>query len=120
MSIVLLLAIGGLTGGGFYLITARSLSRIILGFGLLGHAAVLALLVSGGGPGAAPLVDNGADAIANPIPQALALTAIVISFGLTLFLLALAQRRQDFSGDDLVEDDLEDRRIATQHERNGS
>ncbi len=112
------MAIGGLTGGGFYLITARSLSRIILGFGLLGHAAVLALLVAGGGPGAAPLVDNGIDRIANPVPQALALTAIVISFGLTLFLLALAQRRQDFSGDDLVEDDLEDRRIATQHERN--
>ena len=121
MSIVLLAAIGGLTGSGFYLITARSLSRIILGFGLLGHAAVLALLTAGGPPGDAPLVgSDGSDAIANPVPQALALTAIVISFGLTLFLLALAQRRQDFSGDDLVEDDLEDRRIATQHERDAA
>jgi multicomponent Na+:H+ antiporter subunit C len=49
--------------------------------------------------------------MSNPLPQALALTAIVISFGLTLFLLALAVRQQDLTGDDLVEDDLEDRRI---------
>ncbi len=41
------------------------------------------------------------------------MTAIVISFGLTLFLLALAVRQQTLSGDDQVEDDLEDRRIAT-------
>jgi multicomponent Na+:H+ antiporter subunit C len=49
---------------------------------------------------------------ANPLPQALSLTAIVISFGLTLYLLALARRQQILTGDDLVEDDVEDRRIA--------
>jgi multicomponent Na+:H+ antiporter subunit C len=54
--------------------------------------------------------------MANPLPQALALTAIVISFGLTLFVLALARRQQMITGDDLVEDDVEDRRIATTHE----
>ena len=83
---------------------------------MLGHATVLALLISGGPPGEAPLVDNidlsATEGVANPIPQALSLTAIVISFGLTLFLLALAQRRQDFAGDDIVEDNLEDNRIA--------
>jgi multicomponent Na+:H+ antiporter subunit C len=42
----------------------------------------------------------------------LSLTAIVISFGLTLYLLALARRQQILTGDDLVEDDVEDRRIA--------
>ncbi len=113
MSVAVLIAIGGLTTVGIYLITARSLSRIILGFSLLGHAAVLALLTAGGPPGAAPIADQTAPELsANPVPQALALTAIVISFGLTLFLLALARRQQTLSGDDLVEDDLEDRRIA--------
>lgn len=113
MSLSLLMAIAGLTGVGIYMITARSLSRIILGFSLLGHAAVLALLAAGGPAGAPPLANqNDPSTISNPLPQALALTAIVISFGLTLFMLALAQRQQDLTGDDLVEDDLEDIRIA--------
>lgn len=114
MSLSLLAAIGGLTAVGIYLITSRSLSRIILGFALLSHATVLALLTAGGSPGAAPIADQTTpDASANPVPQALALTAIVISFGLTLYLLALARRQHVLSGDDLVEDDLEDRRIAS-------
>ncbi len=113
MSAALLLAVGGLTSVGIYLITARSLSQIILGFSLLGHATVLALLVAGGAAGDAPFAGTAAVTdISNPLPQALALTAIVISFGLTLFLLALAVRQQDLTGDDQVEDDLEDRRIA--------
>lgn len=107
----MLATVGALTAIGLYLITARSLSRIILGFSLLGHAAVLALLTAGGPLGAAPFADSEQD-IANPVPQALALTAIVISFGLTLFLLALAGRQQTLTGDDLVEDDVEDRRIG--------
>lgn len=117
MSVALILAVGGLTSAGIYLITARSLSRIILGFSLLGHAAVLALVASGGPAGEAPIAPAEgiakAEGIANPLPQALSLTAIVISFGLTLFLLALAARQRTLTGDDLVEDDLEDRRIAT-------
>ena len=75
------------------------------------RAAVLALLGAGGRSGAAPIA-GAREALSNPLPQALALTAIVISFGLTLFLLALAGRQQLLTGDDLVEDDLEDRRIA--------
>ncbi len=113
MSASLLAAIGGLVAVGTYLVTARSLSRIVLGFSMLGHAAVLGLLVSGGTAGDAPLADTAApEDAANPLPQALSLTAIVISFGLTLFLLALARRQRVLTGDDLVEDDLEDRRVA--------
>lgn len=116
MSVALLVTVAGLAAIGTYLITARSMSRIVLGFSMLGHAAVLALLAAGGPAGQAPLADrleeSGAEA-ANPLPQALSLTAIVISFGLTLFLLALARRQHMLTGDDLVEDDLEDRRIAT-------
>jgi multicomponent Na+:H+ antiporter subunit C len=57
--------------------------------------------------------------LSDPLPQAFALTAIVISFGLTLFLLALARRQAQLTGDDLVEDDLEDRRIAIETEAEG-
>ena len=114
MSLALIVAVGGLAAIGTYLITARSLSRIVLGFALLGHAAVLALLASGGRSGSPPIVDGVPDPDgANPLPQALSLTAIVISFGLTLYVLALARRQQVLTGDDLVEDDVEDRRIAS-------
>ena len=76
-------------------------------------AVTIALIAAGGEPGSPPLADQApVEVISDPLPQAFALTAIVISFGLTLFLLALARREQQLTGDDLVEDDLEDRRIA--------
>ena len=113
MSGALLFAVGGLTAVGLYFLTGRPLSRIILGYALLGHAAVIALLAAGGAAGQPPIAGQAApENMANPLPQALTLTAIVISFGLTLFLLALAKRQRSLSGDDLVEDDIEDRRIA--------
>ena len=113
MSATLIVVIAGLSAIGTYLVTSRLLSRIVLGFALLGHAAVLALLAAGGPEGEPPLADQTSPAeSSNPLPQALSLTAIVISFGLTLFLLALARRQQQLTGEDLVEDDIEDRRIA--------
>jgi multicomponent Na+:H+ antiporter subunit C len=113
MSAALIVVVGVLTAIGTYLVTSRVLSRIVLGFALLGHAAVLALLAAGGAAGNPPLVGEApVEDAANPLPQALSLTAIVISFGLTLFLLALAQREQELTGADFVEDDVEDRRIA--------
>jgi multicomponent Na+:H+ antiporter subunit C len=113
----MIFAVGGLVAAGTFLVTSRSLSRIVLGFALLGHAAVLALLAAGGPAGSPPIVDGEPPAdTSNPLPQALSLTAIVISFGLTLFVLALARRQQLLTGDDLVEDDVEDRRIATTRE----
>jgi len=114
MSIAMIFAVAGLVAAGTFLVTSRSLSRIVLGFGMLGHAAVIALLAAGGPAGSPPIVDGEpvADTV-DPLPQALSLTAIVISFGLTLFILALARRQQLLTGDDLVEDDVEDRRIAT-------
>lgn len=117
MSVAMIFAVAGLVAAGTFLVTSRSLSRIVLGFALLGHAAVLALLASGGRAGSPPIVDGEPAAdTSNPLPQALSLTAIVISFGLTLFVLALARRQQLLTGDDLVEDDVEDRRIATTRE----
>ena len=117
MSLAMIFAVAGLVAAGTFLVTSRSLSRIVLGFALLGHAAVLALLASGGRAGSPPIADGEPAAdMSNPLPQALSLTAIVISFGLTLYVLALARRQQLLTGDDLVEDDVEDRRIATEQE----
>ncbi len=103
-----------LVGVGVYLLLQRTLTRIILGLALVAHAANLLLVVAGGDPGTAPIVGRFSDgeAVADPLPQALALTAIVIAFGISAFLLSLAYRSFVLSRDDEVEDDVEDRRIA--------
>jgi multicomponent Na+:H+ antiporter subunit C len=97
---------------GTYLVLQRKLSRIIIGIALLGHGANV-LMVSSGKRGRAPLIGNGpTDGLADPLPQALALTAIVISFGVTALLLALAYRSWLLTSDDEVQDDVEDRDVA--------
>ena len=114
MIVALALTIGLLYAIGTHLLLQRSLTRIILGLALMGHGANLLLLLAGGRAGEPPLVDGARDpaAVADPLPQALALTAIVITFGVTAFLLALAYRSWSIRRDDTVEDDVEDRRIA--------
>lgn len=108
----LALVVGGLYAVGTYLLLQRTLTRIVIGIALLGHGANLVLLASGQ-PGAAPIVgENPPSRFADPLPQALALTAIVITFGVAAFLLTLAYRGWLLRGDDEVEDDIEDRRIA--------
>lgn len=89
-------ALAGLVAAaGVWLLLARHMLRMVFGVTLLGTAANLVVLVSGGlTPDAAPLVPDGlaapAGAVASPLPQALVLTAIVIGFGLAAFALALA------------------------------
>jgi multicomponent Na+:H+ antiporter subunit C len=117
MSPILALTAGALFAAGTYLIMQRLLTRIIVGLGLLSHGANLLLLGSGGEPGAAPILDGGDQVISDPLPQALVLTALVITFGVTAFLLALAYRSQVLTRSDAVEDDLEDRRISAAHGR---
>jgi multicomponent Na+:H+ antiporter subunit C len=114
MSLVVALTAGVLFGGGIYLVLQKFLSRIIVGLGLIAHAANLVLLGSGGRPGTPPILegDVAGAAYSDPLPQALVLTAIVITFGVTAFLLALAYRSWEEHGADEVEDDIEDRRIA--------
>ena len=113
MSIVLAASTALMFSLGTYLLLQRRLSRLIIGLGLLGHGANLLLLLSGGRRGVAGIVGStDGKVIADPMPPALALTAIVISFAVTAFLLALAHRSWQLTGNDLVEDDLEDRRIA--------
>ena len=113
MSLVLAVATALLFSLGTWLLLQRSLTRTIIGLGLMGHGANLLMLLSGRRRGVAPVAGSmEGHQIADPMPQALALTAIVISFGLTAFLLAVAYRSWQLTGDDLAEDDVEDRRIA--------
>lgn len=105
------LLIAVLAGTGTYLVMHRTLTRIILGLGLLGNAINLLILTSGDGPGVAPIIGQDGD-FTDPVPQALVLTAIVIGFGVTSFLLAMAYRAWTISGSDEVEDDITDRRLA--------
>lgn len=112
-NLVLVLLIGVLFGTGVYLLLERSLSRVLVGVTLMGNGANLLLLVAGGAAGGPPLVGSGPEAdMADPLPQALVLTAIVITLGLSAFLLAMAFRSWQLHGHDEVQDDLEDRRIA--------
>lgn len=111
MSWLLAVLVGALFAAGTYLILQRTLTRIVIGVAVLGHGVNLLLLASGA-TGAAPIVDSGDEAIADPLPQAFVLTAIVISFSITAFLLTLAYRSWQLTRDDEVEDDIEDRRIA--------
>jgi multicomponent Na+:H+ antiporter subunit C len=105
---------------GTWLMMQRRLTRIIIGLGLLGHGANLLLVTSGGIGGRAPIIGSeGSGDFADPLPQALALTAIVITFGVTALLLALGYRSWQVSTDDRVEDDVEDRRIERRSSLDG-
>ncbi len=115
------LVVGALYSVGFYLLLQRSLMKVLLGIVVLGHGANLLLQLAGGPPGRAPIVgDAPTGSFTDPLPQALALTAIVITFALTTFLLALGYRSWVLLGDDEVQDDVEDRRIARRERPAGS
>lgn len=112
MSVLLAAVAAILFGVGTYLVLQRTLSRIIIGLALLTHGGNV-LLIAAGRWGDAPLVGSGrARSFSDPIPQALALTSIVISFAVTALLLALAYRSWLLTSDDAVEDDVGDRAIA--------
>ncbi|MEO1057307.1 MAG: NADH-quinone oxidoreductase subunit K [Actinomycetota bacterium] len=113
MTVLFAFAAALLFATGTWMLLQRRLSRILIGVGLVGHGSNLLLLTSGGPGGSAPIIDTGDPAdFSDPLPQALALTSIVITFGVTAFLLALGYRSWRITRDDLVENDVEDRLIA--------
>jgi multicomponent Na+:H+ antiporter subunit C len=113
MSVLLALTAASLFSLGTWLLLQRRLTRIVIGIGLIGHGTNILLITSGGGGGVPPGIGKGdKEDFADPLPQALALTAIVITFGVTAFLLAMAYRSWQLTHDDVVADDLEDRLIA--------
>ncbi len=109
MIVVLAFVIGGLYAAGLYMMMRRSIVKLIIGLGLLSHAANLLIFTAGGLVRARPpLIPEGATAppapFADPLPQALILTAIVISFGVLAFALVLIHRTHETVGtDDLDE-----------------
>lgn len=88
----LAITVGLLVFGAVFLFSKREMLRIILGFVLLGHAGNLVLMAAGGTsrrdePFGAP---DDLSTVADPLPQAFVLTAIVIAFSITIFMLVLA------------------------------
>ncbi|MEV4776648.1 Na(+)/H(+) antiporter subunit C [Microbacterium sp. LWH12-1.2] len=104
VSLTLIVIMAVLFACGVYAMLERSLTRVLIGFLLLGNATNLLLLIVMGVPGEAPF--HGADGrVSDPLPQALTLTAIVITFAVSAFLLALIYRSWQLGQADTVEDD---------------
>ncbi|QGQ47834.1 Na(+)/H(+) antiporter subunit C [Metabacillus sediminilitoris] len=103
MEVLMCIICGFLFSAATYLMLSKSILRIIIGTGLLSHGAHLLILTMGGlKNGAAPLLGEHAKWYVDPLPQALILTAIVISFGVTSFFLVLAYRSyQELGTDDM-------------------
>jgi multicomponent Na+:H+ antiporter subunit C len=112
-NLTLVVVIAALVTVGVYLLLERSLSRVLIGVILLGNGANLLFLVAGGAAGRPPIVGSADPSeMSDPLPQAMVLTAIVITLGMTAFLLAMAYRSWQLHRHDEVQDDVEDRRIA--------
>jgi multicomponent Na+:H+ antiporter subunit C len=111
-SLALIIAASAMIGCGIYLVMERSLTRVLVGLVMLGNGVNVLFLISGGPPGRAPIVDpDDPSRMSDPLPQALVLTAIVISLATAAFVLAMAYRSWQLTGHDDVQDDVEDRAI---------
>jgi multicomponent Na+:H+ antiporter subunit C len=108
VSLVLIIVMAVLFACGVYAMLERSLTRVLIGFLLLGNAANLLLLIVMGQPGVAPFYGAEGEVVSDPLPQALTLTAIVITFAVSAFLLALIYRSWQLGQADTVEDDEAD------------
>lgn len=116
-NLILVIVSAVLVGAGVTLILERSLTRILVGFVLTGNGLNALFLVVSGPAGAPPILGLGTGEMADPLPQAMVLTAIVITLGTTAFGLALAYRSWQLTGTDDVQDDLEDDMIRRRAER---
>ncbi len=115
MTTLLAIVIGCLYAAGVYMMLRRSLFKLVLGLVLLSHGANLLIFTAAGLTRAQPpIVPAGSTApvvpTADPLPQALILTAIVISFGVLAFALVLFHRAyQTVGSDDADELEMSDR-----------
>ena len=112
----LILVMGVLYAVGVYLILDRSMTRVVLGLMLITNATNILLLHAGGPAGLAPFyaTDIAAEDYSDPLPQALVLTAIVISCAVTALILGIIYRSWLLSRADEIQDDDEDIRVAEQ------
>lgn len=109
MTALLAVTAGVLTSAGVYMILRRSLVKVIIGLMFLGHAANTTIFALGGLTRAnPPLIDPAAETLAatsaDPLPQALILTAIVIGFGVQAFAIVLFKRTYQRVGNDDIDD----------------
>lgn len=105
METLITILVGVLVSVAVYLLLSRSLIRIILGSAVLSHAVHLLLMVMGGlKKGDVPLLNENTESYTDALPQALILTAIVISFAVTAFLLVLAYRTYKEIGTDNLQE----------------
>lgn len=115
-NLTLVLTAAATIGFGVYLLLERSLTQVLVGIVLMGNGVNILFLVASGPAGGAPIVGEGPiEEMSDPLPQALVLTAIVITLAVTAFLLAMAHRSWQLNGHDDVQDDVEDaviRRLA--------
>lgn len=114
VNLTLLAVMGALYACGIYLLLERSLTRVLLGLMLLANATNLLILATGGYAGLAPFYakDTPAQDYNDPLPQALILTSIVISFAVTAFMLGIIYRTWVLARQDEIQDDVEDLRVA--------
>lgn len=114
VSLLLLVTAGILVACGVYLVMDRTLTRILIGLALASNGVNILMVALSGPAGAPALLERYVpDELTDALPQAMALTAIVITLGTTAFGLALAYRSWHLVGHDEVADDVEDRRLAT-------
>lgn len=107
-----------LIAAGVYLLTERSLTRILVGVLVMSNGVNVLFLIAAGPAGNPPLIGLFAgDGMTDPLPQAMVLTAIVITMAVSAFVVTMAYRSFQLHGNDEVSDDIEDRRIRELAER---
>lgn len=103
---------------GVSLLLERSLVRVLVGVMILGNGVNLLIVTAGGPAGQPPILGRSApDRMADPLPQAMVLTSIVITLGVVAFLLAMVHRSWQLTGGDEVQDDTEDRLVRLRARR---
>ena len=107
VSLTLVAIMAVLYAVGIYLLLERSMTRVLLGFLLVGNATNLLILIVSGRAGVAPFYGESGR-MADPLPQAFILTSIVITFGVSAFLMALIYRSWRLAHADVVQVDVED------------
>nr|WP_296778723.1 Na(+)/H(+) antiporter subunit C [Rhodococcus sp. (in: high G+C Gram-positive bacteria)] len=111
----MLIVVGIMVAAGVYLLLERSITKMLLGLMLFGNGVNILILTVGGPSGNPPIVGRDTsihDTMADPLAQAMILTAIVITMGIAAFVLALAYRSFTLNTKDDVENDPEDTRVS--------
>ena len=109
MEVILAIVIGSLYAAGLFMMMRRSFVKLVIGLSLLGYASSLLIFtVNGVTRGKPPLVPEGmtqpVQPFADPLPQALILTALVIGFGVQAFVLVLFKRTYQSTNTDDLDD----------------